>query len=149
MEGWVWIPLSVGAAFMQAVRTAGQKHLTKQVSTMGTSYVRFLFGLPLAAAYLIALKAGFGETWPRPTAIFFLFTAGCAVAQIAGTFLLIHLFSYRNFAVGTTYARTEALLTALIGAALFHEAIAAAGWLAIATSVAGVVLVTLARTGLA
>lgn len=149
MESWIWIPIAIGAAAMQAVRTAGQKQLTAAISTMAASYVRFLFGLPLAVAYLMALKAGFGLDWPRPPALFWLSAAACAVVQIVATFLLVRLFSYRNFAVGTTYARTEALLTALIGTVLFHEAVALAGWIAIAISVAGVVLVTLARTGMA
>jgi drug/metabolite transporter (DMT)-like permease len=148
MESWIWIPISVGAAFMQAVRTAGQKELTKHVSTLTASYVRFLFGLPFALAYLLALKGGFQAEWPAPAPAFFLFAALCAAAQIAGTLLLIHLFSYRNFAVGTTYARTEALLTALVGTLFFHEVIGLAGWTAIAISVLGVVLVTLARSGL-
>jgi len=149
METWVWIPIAVGAALMQAVRTAGQKHMTCTVSTIGASYVRFLFGLPLAVGYMLALKAGFGLDWPVPTRTFWTFTAACAAAQIGGTVLLVYLFNFRNFAVGTTYARTEALLTALIGTLFFHEIISFAGWLAIAISVGGVVLVTLARTGIA
>ncbi|MDP7546401.1 MAG: DMT family transporter, partial [Alphaproteobacteria bacterium] len=63
--------------------------------------------------------------------------------------LLVFLFSLRNFAVGTTYARTEALLTAVLGATVFHEVLAGAGWIAIALGAVGVVLINLARTGIA
>jgi drug/metabolite transporter (DMT)-like permease len=148
METWLWIPISIGAALMQAVRTAGQKQLTSDITVMAASYVRFLFGLPLAALYLWALINWFDTGIAPPPLRFYLYCLACAVAQIAGTVLLVKLFSYRNFAVGTTYARTEALLTALIGTVLFAEFIGWAGWLAIANSVAGVVLVTLAKTGL-
>lgn len=148
METWVWIPISIGAALMQAVRTAGQKHLTSEITVMAASYVRFLFGLPLAALYLWALIAWFEPEFQAPPVRFYLFALACAVVQIMGTVLLVRLFSYRNFAVGTTYARTEALLTALIGTLFFAEIIGWAGWTAIAISVAGVVLVTLAKTGL-
>ena len=148
METWIWIPISIGAALLQAVRTAGQKQLTGEITVMAASYVRFLFGLPLAALYLWALVNWLEPEFRAPPLRFYLFSLACAVAQIMGTVLLVRLFSYRNFAVGTTYARTEALLTALIGTLFFAEIIGWAGWLAIATSVAGVVLVSLAKTGL-
>jgi drug/metabolite transporter (DMT)-like permease len=149
MENWVWIPISIGAALMQAVRTAGQKQLTADVTVMAASYVRFLFGLPLAVFYLWLLLIWFETALTPPPLGFYFFCLACAIAQIAGTVLLVRLFSYRNFAVGTTYARTEALLTALIGTVLFAEIIGWAGWIAIAISVGGVILVTLARTGIA
>lgn len=148
METWVWIPIAIGAALMQAVRTAGQKQLTSDITVMAASYVRFLFGLPLAALYLWALVNWLEPEFEPPPLRFYLFSLACAVVQIMGTVLLVRLFSYRNFAVGTTYARTEALLTALIGTLFFAEIIGWAGWLAIATSVAGVVVVTLAKTGI-
>jgi drug/metabolite transporter (DMT)-like permease len=62
--------------------------------------------------------------------------------------LLIYLFSFRNFAVGTTYARTEAFLTAVVGALFFNELINFQGWLAIAISVAGVVVITMVKTNI-
>ena len=40
-----------------------------------------------------------------------------ALAQIGATFLLIHLFSYRNFAVGTAYSRTEPAQAAIFALA--------------------------------
>ncbi|MDP6346343.1 MAG: EamA family transporter, partial [Alphaproteobacteria bacterium] len=149
MEAWIWIPISVLAAFMQAVRTAGQKHLTKDFSAVGASYVRFLWGLPFALGYLYLLLRAGGHQLPDAGWPFFVFSALAALSQIAATVLLVFLFSLRNFAIGTTYARTEALLTALLGATVFGEVIAGAGWLAIAISVFGVVLINLARTGIA
>ncbi|MCS5605979.1 MAG: DMT family transporter, partial [Alphaproteobacteria bacterium] len=49
---------------------------------------------------------------------------------------------------GSTYARTETLLTAIVGALFFHEALAGAGWIAVAIGALGVVLINLARTGI-
>jgi drug/metabolite transporter (DMT)-like permease len=59
---------------------------------------------------------------------------------------LIYLFSLRNFATGTTYARTEAFLTAIVGALFFNEVIQLQGWFAIGVSVSGVLLITVVRT---
>ena len=149
MEAWIWIPITFLAAFMQAARTAGQKYLTKDFSAVGASYVRFLWGLPFALVYLSVLKEIGGHQLPTAGWAFFLFAALCGLSQIAATVLLVFLFSLRNFAVGSTYARTEALLTAVLGATVFHEAIAGAGWVAIAVGAVGVVVINLARTGIA
>jgi drug/metabolite transporter (DMT)-like permease len=149
MEAWIWIPITFLAAFMQAARTAGQKYLTKDFSAVGASYVRFLWGLPFALVYLLVLKEMGGHQLPTAGWAFFLFAALCGLSQIAATVLLVFLFSLRNFAVGSTYARTEALLTAVLGATVFHEAIAGAGWVAIAVGAVGVVVINLARTGIA
>ena len=47
-----WIFWSLLAATMQSVRTAGQKYLTADVSPLGATLVRYLFGLPFIAIYL-------------------------------------------------------------------------------------------------
>jgi len=148
METWIWIPITFLAAFMQAARTAGQKYLTKDFSAVGASYVRFLWGLPFALAYLWFLQQNGGYELPEANWKFFLFAALAGFSQITATVLLVFLFSLRNFAVGSTYARTEALLTAVVGALFFHEALAGAGWVAIAIGALGVVLINLTRTGI-
>lgn len=148
MPSWIWIPITLFAVVMQTVRTAGQKHLTVHLDPIAVTLVRFLFGLPFAAIYLACVAAWSETAFPmlNPTFIGFTFLGG--VAQIIATVLLIHLFSLRNFAVGTTYARTEAFLTAFIGALFFGEWISVQGWIAIVLSVAGVVVLTVARSHL-
>lgn len=131
---------------MQTVRTAGQKHLTAHLDPIAVTLVRFLYGLPFAALYLACVALGTDQPLPPLNATFLAFTALGGVAQIIATVLLIHLFSLRNFAVGTTYARTEAFLTAFVGALFFGEWISAQGWVAIVVSVAGVVVLTIARS---
>ena len=145
MALWVW--LSIMAAAAQTARTAGQKHLAGSMSSWSATWVRFVFGLPFVLGYLLVATADRAAPLPTLHATFFLWCAGTAAAHIIATVLLVHLFSLRNFAVGTSYARTEAFLTALVGASLFGEAIDAAGWVAIVASVAGVVLISLAKQG--
>jgi len=145
--GWLWIPLTLGAAAMQTVRTAGQKRLSEDVSNLMATLTRFLFGLPFALAYLGALMNIYGWTPPPIDAEFLTFTFVAAVSQIVGTILLIHMFSFRNFTVGTAYSRTEAFLTAVVGALFFSEIVSLPGWIAISSSIVGVVLITVARGG--
>jgi drug/metabolite transporter (DMT)-like permease len=59
------------------------------------------------------------------------------------------LFSLRNFAVGTTYSKTEAFLTAIVAMLFFGEIIPLAGWLAIAVSVIGMLVINAARASAA
>jgi len=145
--GWLWIPLTLGAAAMQTVRTAGQKRLSEDVSNLMATLTRFLFGLPFALGYLGALMNIYGWTPPPIDTVFLSFTFVAVVSQIVGTVLLIHMFSFRNFTVGTAYARTEAFLTAIVGALFFSEVVSLPGWIAISTSIIGVVLITVARGG--
>lgn len=148
MASWIWIPITLFAVIMQTVRTAGQKHLTAHLDPIAVTLVRFLFGLPFAAVYLACVAAWSDTSIPPLTGTFIGYVILGGVGQIVATILLIQLFSLRNFAVGTTYARTEAFLTAVIGALFFGEWISLQGWIAIVLSVAGVVVLTVARSNL-
>ncbi len=145
---WLWVPVTIGATMVQTVRTAAQKHLTAELTTISAAAVRFLFGLPFAAAYFLSLHHWNGYGMPNLSGEFVALVALAGFSQIIATSLLVYLFSLRNFAVGTTYARSEAFLTAVIGSLLFGEAIALFGWVGIFVSVTGVILMTIAKQGL-
>lgn len=143
----IWIPISILGALMQAVRTAAQKDLNQRLSTIVTTYVRSIYGMPFLLAYLWAVKVGTGEAWPALNASFVLNSIGASLAQVAATVFLIQLFTLRNFVVGTTLTKTDVMLTAIIGVPLFSEVITGSGWVAIALTVAGVIMITIARAG--
>jgi len=138
----LWIPITIAAAFFQNLRSALQKHLKSRLSTYGATYARFVYALPFVAVY-VALLAGPGEMpLPTPGLRFALFTVLGATAQMIATFALIHTFSYRNFAVGTTYSKTETVQTAVFGVLILGDRLhplAAAG---IGVSLAGVMLMS-------
>lgn len=143
----IWAIIAGLAAFAQTARNAGQKHLSASMSAWSASWVRFLFGLPFALGYLAYAVGRRDLPAPDLHVEFFVWCAGTAVAQILATVLLVKLFGLRNFAVGSTYARTETIPTAVLGASLFGESIDAAGWTAILIGAAGVMLISLARQG--
>ncbi|OHV73222.1 DMT family transporter [Ensifer sp. LCM 4579] len=145
METWVLI--TVAAAFLQNVRSAMQKHLKGVMGTTGATFVRFGFGLPFALFYLAFLWRS-GHALPVPDGTFLLWAAVGGLAQIAATFLLVHLFSFRNFAVGTAYSRTEPAQAALFGLLFLGEKASPGAVVAIAISVVGVMLISVARTTL-
>jgi len=134
----LWIPITVFAAFMQNLRSALQKYLKGQLSTGGASYVRFFYACPFALVYLLAVKAIGGDPLPAVNGLFLLYCLLGGLCQIAFTFLLVYLFSFRNFAVGTTYSKTEIVQVALLGLVLLGDTVSPAGIFAIAIGMVGI-----------
>lgn len=143
-----WVVITVAAAFLQNVRSTLQKYLKGRIGTTGATFVRFGYGLPFAFLFLGILYYGAGYSLPRLHWAFAGWVVLAALAQIFAQALLIHLFSYRNFAVGTAYSRTEPAQAALFGLIFLSETVSWVVLLAIAISVAGVMLISVARTEL-
>lgn len=141
----LWIPITIAAAFLQNLRSAAQKHLKTVMGTTGATFVRFGFGFPFALLFVLILATLGGMRVPAPNAAFFLWAAVGGFSQIGATFLLIHLFSFRNFAVGTAYSRTEPAQAAIFGLIFLGEKVTAGALAAIAISVFGVMLISVAR----
>jgi len=140
-----WIAITIAAAFLQNLRSAAQKYLKRVMGTTGATFVRFGFGLPFAAFYVLILYLVAGYQVPAPTPMFLLWVVIGGVSQIAATFLLVHLFSFRNFAVGTAYSRTEPIQAAIFGLILLQETAGVGALFAIALSVIGVMLISVAH----
>ena len=143
-----WVVITVAAAFLQNIRSTLQKYLKGRIGTTGATFVRFGFGLPFAYLFLAILHYGMGYSLPALHGTFAGWIVLAALAQIFAQALLIHLFSYRNFAVGTAYSRTEPAQAALFGLIFLSETVSWMVLLAIAISVAGVMLISVARTEL-
>ena len=47
-----WIAITIGAAFVQNIRSSLQKHLRGKMGTAGATFVRFGFGVPFAFLFL-------------------------------------------------------------------------------------------------
>ena len=107
-----WVVITVAAAFFQNIRSSMQKHLKGVMGTTGATFVRFGYGIPFALLYLGLLVLIFGKPLPTPNAGFFLWATIGGLAQITAQFLLVHLFSFRNFAVGTAYSPSSSRFSA-------------------------------------
>lgn len=141
----LWIPLTIAAAFLQNVRSALQKHLKRELGTIGATFVRFGYGLPFALLYLAALVLLFDFELPRLNQEFLMFVAVGGVAQILATALLVTLFDARNFAVGTTYSKTETVQAAVFALVFLGETISTAATIGILVSLVGVIAISAAR----
>lgn len=127
---------------MQAVRTAGQKQLSGHLNAMATTAVRYVYALPFAALYLFWLLQHREIALPTFNHSFIEYAMIASVMQIIGTACLVAAFKYRNFAVATSLAKTEAIQVAIVGALVFSTALSLLGWLSVIVGVIGVLIVS-------
>ena len=144
----LWIPLTIGAAFFQNIRSALQKHLSGKLSTLGAAYVRFLYALPIALIYLIGLAAYTDKPLPDISSQFLLYAVLGGICQIMFTVFLLWLFSFRNFAVGTTLSKLETIMVAIFGLLLLGDTLTSAVVIAIAVSALGLIVLSIGQSKL-
>lgn len=127
---------------MQAVRTAGQKQLSGKLNSMATTAVRYVYALPFAWLYLVWMLSFKEIEAPKLNNEFLVYALIACVTQIIGTAFLVAAFRYKNFAVATSLAKTEAIQVAVVGALLFSAPLSFMGWLSVIIGVVGVFLVS-------
>lgn len=138
----IWIYFTLLAALMQATCTAGQKQLTTHLNAMATTGVRYIYALPFAWLYLWWMLDFRNEPMPELNGQFLQYAIIACVMQIIGTVCLVVAFKYRNFAVATSLAKTEAIQVAVVGALLFSASLSLLGWFSVIIGVVGVLLVS-------
>ncbi len=144
----IWIPITIAAAFCQNLRSALQKHLKGKLSTGGATYVRFFYAWPFAILYIWGLNEFAGMPYPEVQGLFILYCIAGGASQIIFTALLVWLFSFRNFAVGTTFSKTETAQVALLAFLLLGDTLSLGAVLAIVVSVIGVMAMSVAQTNI-
>lgn len=137
----LWILVTITAAFLQNLRSMLQKQLKAQLSSLGATAIRFFFAAPLAWALWFGLSTMTSLEMPAFTTGFYLFLTLAALGQIAGTLLLIYLFGFKNFAVGSTLARTEAVQAAVIGFVILGDTVSRWAAVGLLISLSGVLLI--------
>lgn len=139
---WLWIPVTIWAAFAQTLRNAAQRSLTEALGTLGATLVRFLYGLPFAALWLWLVHAAGGLEIPAPTLRFGAWVVIGAVAQIVATALLLRVMAERNFALGVAYSKTEIIQVAVFGLVFIGDPVSAVAAIAIVLGTLGVLLLS-------
>ncbi len=129
-----WLLLTFLGAFLQNIRSFLQRRITDKLSINGSSFVRFLFAIPLAILLVLLLV----DRIPSLPWTFLGYVIAGGVAQIIGTSCLISAVVKGNFSVGTTLSKTEAAQASLFGLVVLGDAITASIALGILVSLAGV-----------
>lgn len=142
----LWIPFTLMAAFMQAWRNATQKQLSQYASTLGVTLARFIVALPFSVIYLWALYQYYADVKiPIFTSKFFLCCVTAGVAQIFATVFMVMLFKARNYTIGVGLAKSEAILTAILGALFFSVSLSRLAWVGVFIGLIAVWLMSLSR----
>lgn len=135
-----WIIFTLLAVIMQSVRTAAQKQITQEISVQSATLVRFLFGIKFAALYFFLIMWIFQPINFELNIKFIISGALASVSQVLATVFLIKALTLKNFAVGTALAKTEALLTAVLGSIFFSAYLNPMGYLSILFGVCGLLI---------
>jgi drug/metabolite transporter (DMT)-like permease len=139
---WLWIPITIGAAAAQTARNAAQRHLTTTLGTLGSTLVRFLYGLPFAALWLLTVHWVGNFPLPAPNAAFLEWVVLAAVTQIAATALLLRVLTERNFTLGIAYSKSEVIQVAVFGLVFLGDPVTLTTAAAIAFGTLGVLLMS-------
>ncbi|MPV86490.1 DMT family transporter [Ostreibacterium oceani] len=143
----LWAFITVFAALMQALRNAGQKTLGTHLPVLIVTWVRFAFGLPIAAGLVLLLFADKSPANQLQTA-FLSYAAIAALAQFSGALCAVKLLNRRNFAVGATLVKSETLFAALLSLFLLGESLSLVAWLSVAIGVTGVFIISVQQANL-
>lgn len=135
------------AALMLALRTAAQKHLGRSLSTDAATYVRYLFALPLACAWMLMLHEGFALAFVPVTGEALAFISLIAAGQIFGTRFLLLALTARNFAVGVAWSKTDVIQAAIFEILVLGSAISWGGAAAILLATLGVMMMAMRGEG--
>ncbi len=141
-SSWLWIPVTLWAAFAQTLRNAAQRHLTASLGTLGATLVRFLYGLPFAALWLACVHAVGEFALPIPNAAFAGWVALGAVSQIAATALLLRVMAERNFTLGVAYSKSEIIQVAVFGFVFLGDRVGLLTAAAVALGTVGVLMLS-------
>lgn len=146
---WLWMAIVVAGALAQTARNAAQRSLVAQAGTLGATLVRFLYGIPFAAALVALLHALPATASPVPDfhAAYLGWLMVGALGQLAATAFMLAAMRQRNFVVGVAFSKTDALQVALFGTLFLRELPGTVTLLAMALATTGVVLLSMPAKG--
>jgi len=134
----IWIPVTIAAAGLQVARNALQRGLLGDAGPWGATLVRFLFGVPFAAVFVVL------AAWASPAGSlsfspgFWLDCAFGGLAQMTATAALLVSMRRSSFALGTVFAQSGIPLTAIIALG-FGEALGPAKWIGLILTSVGLI----------
>lgn len=144
-HAWLWVLITLFAAFAQTIRNTAQRSLTQELGTLSATLVRFLYGLPFALLWLVLLYQipTQSPAIPSLTLHYLGWIALGAFFQLAGTAALLMAMKERNFAIAVTLTKTEVLQLALFASVFLQELPTPLALAAMVVATVGLLLLTL------
>ena len=139
-----WIIVTIFGAFFQNLRSSLQKKLNKDLSTVASTYVRFVFALPFASILFFIYFKNFeivNEILSQTNFLYYVILA--SIFQIIFTFVLLYLFKFSNFVVGTSLSKTEVIQVAIFEYFILKDKLNILGISGIIIATLGVIIMTI------
>ena len=139
-----WIIVTIFGAFFQNLRSSLQKKLNKDLSTVASTYVRFVFALPFASLLFFIYFKNFeiiNEILSQTNFLYYVILA--SIFQIIFTFVLLYLFKFSNFVVGTSLSKTEVIQVAIFEYFILKDKLNILGITGIIIATLGVIIITI------
>jgi drug/metabolite transporter (DMT)-like permease len=140
---YLWVVFTLAAASGQTARNALQRDLSGPLGAAGATHVRFLFALPFALLFLLAVAAWRGAALPTPGAAFFGWMSVGALTQIVATLLMLLTMQHRSFVVSIAFLKMEPVITAVLGFVFLGDRLTALMIAAILLATFGMLLISL------
>ena len=138
-----WIVITIFGAFFQNLRSSLQKKLNTNLSTIASTYVRFAFALPFATLLFFIYFRNFEIiSVILVQSNFVYYTILASVFQIIFTFILLYLFKFSNFVVGTALSKTEVIQVAIFEYFLLKDKLNIFGVFGIIIATVGVIIIS-------
>ena len=139
-----WIIVAISGAFFQNLRSTLQKKLNQKVSTIASTYVRFAFALPFVTILFFLYFQDLNvipEILSQKKFIFNVLLG--SIFQIIFTFVLLYLFRFANFVVGTSLSKTEFIQVAIFEYLIIGDKLNKFGITGIIVSTIGVIILSI------
>ena len=138
-----WIVITIFGAFFQNLRSSLQKKLNTNLSIIASTYVRFAFALPFATLLFFIYFRNFEIiSVILVQSNFVYYTILASVFQIIFTFILLYLFKFSNFVVGTALSKTEVIQVAIFEYFLLKDKLNIFGVFGIIIATVGVIIIS-------
>ena len=138
-----WLIITFFGAFFQNLRSTLQKKLNKDLSTIASTYVRFVFALPFATLLFFSYFRNFEVINIVLSQLNFIYYVVLAsIFQIIFTFVLLYLFKFSNFVVGTALSKTEVIQVAIFEYIILKDKLNVLGIIGIIVATVGVIIIS-------
>ena len=142
---YIWILAAIFAAACQTGRSAFQKNMISKLGEYGAAYIRFCYALPFTTLIWLTWISIPGNNIPDLSIYSIVMCLVGSIFQVLFTYVLMKVFSHKNFATGIAFSKTEVILIAGLEITLLSAAFSISIMFGIILGVISVLLLSYAK----
>ena len=142
---FIWIFAAIFAAACQTARSAFQKNMISKLGEYGAAYIRFCYALPFTTLIWLTWISIPSNNIPDLSIYSIVMCLVGSIFQVLFTYVLMKVFSHKNFATGIAFSKTEVILIAGLEIILLSAAFSISIMFGIILGVISVLLLSYAK----